>query len=169
MIHKVQSLAEFTRIVSKTLEIAGKSNRFATIGSTVRKETSQGHIYKVSVAQFQIGSDYVTRKVNREDSFVLKRKSYYSDFNENGTVRFLNSNPDKKYVCVWKSQIKSLEETYLTEQGDIIKKENIPGLVEGEADAPRYYHIENIWYVSANGQQLYGVDYEDYKDFIINV
>jgi hypothetical protein len=29
--------------------------------------------------------------------------------------------------------------------------------------------MENVWYVAANGQQLFGVEYDLYKDFIINV
>jgi dipeptidyl aminopeptidase/acylaminoacyl peptidase len=170
MIHKAQSLKDFERTVSHSLEISGKKNRFCTIGSTVEKITDIGTIYKISIAQFQSGSDYVTRKKSREgEDFTLKRKSYYSDYNENGTVRFLNRDPSKKYICVWKSQIKSLEEYYTDDKGEVIKKESISGLKEGEPDAPRYYHMENVWYVSANGQQIYGDDYDLYKDFLNNI
>ena len=170
MIHKAQSLKDFERTVSMSLEQSGKTNKFCTLGSAVMKETDLGKVFKISIAQFQIGSSYLNRKKNREgNDFLPKRKSYYSDYNENGTVRFLNSNPDKKYICVWKSQIKNLEEHYIDCDGNILKKETISGLQEGEPDSPRYYHMENVWYVSANNQQVYGEDYDLYKDFITNV
>jgi hypothetical protein len=170
MIHKAQSQRDFERVVSLSLEKSGKINRYCTLGSVVMKETDLGKVFKISVAQFQIGSSYVNRKKRRKgEDFAPKRKSYYSDFNENGTVRFLNSNPDKKYICVWKSQIQSLEEHYLDCDGNILKKESISGLQEGEPDSPRYYHMENVWYVSANGQMIYGDEYNLYKDFISNV
>jgi hypothetical protein len=86
MIHKAQSQRDFERTVSHSLEKSEKYNRVCTIGSTVMKVTGQGKVFKISIAQFQIGSSYVNRKKRREgEDFQPKRKSYYSDFNENLT------------------------------------------------------------------------------------
>jgi len=174
MIHKAIGSKDFLDSVSEALEQSGKKNRFCTIKSTTEKKLKDGRVIKkISEAQFEIGSSYTNRmkKPKRQGKgFKPKRKPYYSDYNENGTVRELVSNPAKKYICVWKSKIKSLSETYVDMNGNILDKKDVDVLLpDGQVDSPRYFGIDNVWYVSANGQTIVTEDYEDFKDFIDNI
>ena len=170
MIHEVIDRDEFLKNVSETLGKSGKSNRFVTIGATTRKKTKEwGEVWKVTIAQFEIGSSYVDRmrKEHREGKdFKPKRDSYYDDYNENGTVKSLKSDPSKKYIAVWKSALRYLYEVYTDDNGNILEDVTPIG---DELDRPRYYKLDNVWYVSGNKQKLITEDYHQFKDFLDNI
>ena len=170
MIHKVIDQEDFLRHVSEQLGMSGKSNRFVTLGAKTKKKTKEyGEVNKVSLVQYEMGSDYVSRKKKPHrdgENFKVKRRPYYQDFNDNGTVRELISDPNKKYICVWKNKIRKLKEVFVDNNGNIL--DDVTPLYENE-DAPRYFKIENVWYVSANGQTIITEEYEEFKDFLDNI
>lgn len=175
MIHKAINKDDFLTTVSDTLGVSGKKNRWVTVGYSVEKKAKDGSIIrKICKAQFEIGSSYFNRmiKPHREgDSFQMSgRKPVYNDYNENGTVRSLISNPDQKYIWIWKSAIDSMVEAHIDSNGNILSQVDVDNLIpEGKKDAPRCIKMENVWYVSANGQTIVSEDYGLYKAFIDNI